>query len=275
MNEEFSGWIGRSVTRKDVVTARLLAAYRATMVPWLFEPSEPGQCPPGLHWGLCPATPGYEDVGPDGAEAKGLFLPPIPLPRRMWAGGSIETLRPIMVRQDVRRTSTISDIKFRQGSAGQLYVVSVMHEIADGDLVMIRERQDLVFREGSPKTVPGSDAAKPAQGGGWIVEPSALMLFRFSAFTFNGHRIHYDASYAAEEGYPGLVVHGPLQAALMLNRISEALGQVPLRFDYRCVAPLFSGKAFEVTHDRSTMTTRIIRHDGVTTAEGQAHVQGT
>ena len=273
MRGEFSGWIGRSITRDDIVTARLLAEYRATMMPWLFGAGVSGQCPPGLHWGLCPATPGHDDVGPDGAEAKGIFLPPIPLPRRMWAGGSIETLRPIMIGQAIRRTSTISDIKFRQGSAGQLYVVSVMHEIADGDVVLIRERQDLVFREGSPKAVPGSDAA--ATGGGWVVEPSPLMLFRFSAFTFNGHRIHYDVPYAVEEGYPGLVVHGPLQAALMLNRISHALGHVPRHFDYRCVAPLFSGNDFTVMHDPSSSTVRIIRHDGVTTAEGQARVPGT
>lgn len=273
MSEDFSSWIGRSITRKDVVTERLLAEYRATMLPWLFEPTVPDQCPPGLHFGLCPVTPGYENVGKDGTEAKGLFLPPIPFPRRMWAGGSLETLCPIMVGQEVRRTSTISDIKFRQGGAGQLYVVSVTHEMADGDIIMIRERQDLVFREGSPKFIQGAEAT--AIGDGWTIDPSALMLFRFSAFTFNGHRIHYDAPYAAEEGYPGLVVHGPLQAALMLNRISQALGQVPPRFDYRCVAPLFSGSACEVTHDRSAMTTRIIRHDGVPTAEGQAHLQGT
>lgn len=273
MSEVFSDWIGRSVTRNDIVTARLLAEYRATMMPWLFKPEDETNCPPGLHWGLAPATPGYDEVGPDGAESKGLFLPPISLPRRMWAGGCIETLQPIMEGQAIRRTSTISGIKFRQGSAGQLCVVSVIHEISCNDAVHIRERQDLVFREGSPKAVIGSEAA--ATSGGWVVNPSPLMLFRFSAFTFNGHRIHYDEQYAAEEGYPGLVVHGPLQAALMLNRISLALGQVPQRFDYRCMAPLFSGNAFEVVHDLSSLTTRIIRHDGVTVTEGQAHVQGT
>lgn len=270
---DFSDWIGRSVTREDVVTARLLAEYRATMTPWLFESGDGDHCPPGLHWGLCPATPGYDDVGPDGAEAKGVFLPPIPLSRRMWAGGSIETLRPMLVGQAIRRASTILDIKFREGNAGKLYLVSVMHELADNESVLIRERQDLVFREGAPKAVPGSETS--ATRGGWIIDPSPLMLFRFSAFTFNGHRIHYDEPYAAEEGYPGLVVHGPLQAALMLNCMSRALGHVPQRFDYRCIAPLFSGKTFEVVHDPSSMTARIVRHDGVTTAEGQAHVQGT
>ncbi len=275
MSDDFADWIGRSITRDDVVTPRLLAEYRAAMAPWLFEQDAPGICPPGLHWGLAPAMPGYDETGPDGAEAKGLFLPPIPLSRRMWAGGSIETLQPIPIGQSVKRTSRIADIKFRQGSAGRLYVVSVSHEIASGDALLVRERQDLVFREGAPKSVAGSGDPRPAPGSGWAIEPSPLLLFRFSAFTFNGHRIHYDVNYAAEEGYPGLVVHGPMQAALMLNRISQALGHVPERFDYRCVAPLFSGNTFEVAHDQSALTTRIIRHDGVTTAEGQAHVRGT
>lgn len=275
MTESFADWIGRSVTRDDVVTPRLVAEYRAAMTPWLFEQDLPGICPPGLHWGLAPATPGYGETGPDGAEAKGLFLPPIPLPRRMWAGGSIETLQPIMTGQAVKRTSRIADIKFRQGSAGRLYVVSVSHEISSAGTLLVRERQDLVFREGAPKSVAGSGDSRREPGSGWIVEPSPLLLFRFSAFTFNGHRIHYDVNYAAEEGYPGLVVHGPMQAALMLNRIAQGLGHVPERFDYRCVAPLFSGRAFEVAHDEAALTARIIRHDGVTTAEGQVPARGT
>ena len=110
-----------------------------------------------------------------------------------------------------------------------------------------------------------------------MVDPTPLLLFRFSAFTFNGHRIHYDAPYAEEEGYPGLVVHGPLQAALMLNLAATALGAVPRRFDYRCVAPLFSGEPFRVQRDAGTspLTVRVVRHDGVTTAEGQARVPET
>ena len=107
----------------------------------------------------------------------------------------------------------------------------------------------------------------------WQVEASPLLLFRFSAFTFNGHRIHYDLRHAEEEGYPGLLVHGPLQAALMLNLAAEKLGDVPHRFDYRCLAPLYGGGRFGVAWEFGTL--RIIRSDGVTAAEGQARARET
>lgn len=270
---DFKDWIGRSSVRKDVVTLRLLAEYRATMSPFLFLPKDAEECPPGLHWGMAPATPFAGETGPDGAEAKGLFLPPIPLPRRMWAGGAIESVRPLRVGLAVQRTSTILDIKFREGRAGRLYVLSIGHDIADADGLLIRERQDLVYREGAPKSVESGGTAIAADGSSWTVDPTPLLLFRFSAFTFNGHRIHYDVDYAKEEGYPGLVVHGPLQAALMLNLAASELGQVPARFEYRCVAPLFAGSPFQVQSYSAGL--RILRHDGVTTAEGQAPAPGT
>ncbi len=209
MTENFTDWIGRSLTRWDHVTGRLMAEYREAMGAFLFSPADDGECPPGFHFGLAPATPPYADTGPDGAESKGLFLPPIPLPRRMWAGGMIESLAPVRLGQHVTRTSTIADIKYREGSAGRLYVLSVLHEIAaDGD-VLVRERQDLVFREGAPKSVAAPASASTPPAGAWIVDATPLRLFRFSAVTYNGHRIHYDHRYAAEEGYPDLVVHGP------------------------------------------------------------------
>jgi len=277
MTDDFSGWIGRKVIREDVATPRLAAEYRATISPYLFRPEDGDTCPPGFHWGLAPATPLAEETGPDGAERKGHFLPPIALPRRMWAGGAVETLGPIRVGEAIRRTSTISGIKFREGRAGKLCVLTVTHEIAGDGGLLVRERQDLVFRDAPPKL--SADAAPPPQPQGlsWTVDASPLLLFRFSAFTFNGHRIHYDAPCAVDEGYPGLVVHGPLQAALMLNLAAVRLEKVPLRFDYRCGAPLFAGNSFTVAGQGSggSLHVRIIRHDGVTTAEGQAHVQGT
>ena len=275
MVETFDDWIGRSITREDVATPRLLAEYRATLGDTLFEASDEAVAPPGFHFGLAPATPPVDETGPDGAERKGVFLPPIPLPRRMWAGGAIETLKPIRAGDPVSRTSTIASIKRREGSNGPLFVLSIRHDIvADGELAVI-ERQDLVFRDGAPKSVTQVSPPPPQGARIWTVDASAFLLFRFSAFTFNGHRIHYDPHYAAEEGYPGLVVHGPMQAALMLNMAATCLGQVPRRFEYRCVAPLFSGSSFSVAADHAAPTphVRIIRHDGVTTAEAQAHAQ--
>lgn len=272
--ESFAGWIGRSVIRDDVATPRLLAEYLATMRPYLFEAGNGAVCPPGFHWGLAPATPAMDELAEDASEAKGLFIPPIPYPRRMWAGGAVETLAPIALNAAVRRVSTIADIQHREGRTGRLYFVSVTHEIKSDGVLAVRERQDLVFREEASQTSPGTGAPVTADGMSWTVTPSPALLFRFSAFTFNGHRIHFDAPYAAREGYPGLVVHGPLQAALMLNQAAASLGTVPRRFDYRCLAPLFGGTDFQVRTEDGAVT-RIIRHDGITTAEGRARAQGT
>ena len=153
-----------------------------------------------------------------------------------------------------------------------MVLVSVVHDIADGNGTAIRERQDLVFQHPSPEGVPPlGPAVKLATE--WQVDATPLLLFRFSAFTFNGHRIHYDLSHAREEGYPGLLVHGPLQASLMLNLASDKLGYVPQRFDYRCLAPLYAGSRFGVTWETGAL--RVIRSDGVTTAEAQVHARGT
>ncbi len=273
MEQEFEDWIGRSVTRLDVVTERLLAEYRATLSPHLFETSE-YVCPPGLHFGLALPMPSQQGIGPDGAERKGIFLPPIALPRRMWAGGSIETFRPLRLGDKVRRVSRIADIRFTRGSSGELCLVSVMHEISDQDGLAIRERQDLVFREAASAPAPLPVAAENIEAE-VMVEASALLLFRFSAITFNGHRIHYDLSHATAEGYPNLLVHGPLQAVFMLNLAAKHLGGTPRQFVYRCLAPLYAGERFGVSFDEESARARIIRSDGFTAAEGQAPVRGT
>lgn len=271
MADDFRDWAGRSVTRADTLTQRLFDEFDAALAPFLFEPGD-RIAPPGLHFGLAPALPKADETGPDGAELKGLFLPPIPQPRRMWAGGSIETLRPLRQGATVIRTSAISDVSFKQGSSGGMYLVSVEHGIADGEGTAIRERQDLVFRDPPREGVPPVGPAVNIKAD-WRVDATPLLLFRFSAFTFNGHRIHYDLRHVREEGYPDLLVHGPLQAVLMLNLAAEKLGDVPQRFDYRCLAPLFAGARFGVSWDAGTL--RVIRPDGVTTAEGQVHARGT
>ena len=269
--EDFKEWIGRSVTRIDTITQRLFDKYSATMSPFMFEPGA-RIAPPGMHFGVARATPDTDETGPDGAEIKGLFLPPIRPSRRMWAGGSIETLRPLRHGALVIRTSSISDIQVKQGKSGEMVVVSTTHDIADGDGTAIRERQDLVFRDPPAEgAAPVGPARKIAAE--WLVDATPLLLFRFSAFTFNGHRIHYDLDHAREEGYPGLLVHGPLQAALMLNLAADKLGYVPQRFDYRCLAPLYGGARFGVGWETGAL--RVIRSDGVITAEGQVRARGT
>lgn len=271
--DDFSSWIGRAVCREDVVTPRLMAEYRATLGPWLFDPvADHG--PLGFHWGLAPAMPALADTGPDGSEAKGQLIPPIPFPRRMWAGGRIESLAAIRLGASVKRTSTVADVQHRDGKSGRLYFVSIGHDIeADGSLA-VRERQDLVFREAQSQAGAGVAAAERRDGLSWTVPASSLLLFRFSAFTFNGHRIHYDDGFCREEGYRAPLVHGPLQAALMLNQVSVKLGQVPRCFDYRCLSPLPAGPDFTVCTDADAVA-RVIRHDGVTTAEGRVPAPGT
>ena len=261
-------WIGRTTIRDDVVTPRLVAEFRATLAPHLFEPESGGECPPGLHWGVAPAIPAMGGLGEDGAEAKGIFLPPVALPRRMWAGGRVETIRPLTIGAAVRRVSTVVDVGMREGKSGPLCFISVTHEISCAGALAIRERHDIVFRGKS--LAPAAPAVAMPRGDlVWRIDPTPVLLFRFSAFTFNGHRIHYDQDYATRtEGYGGVLVHGPLQAALLLNQLSVLAGAVPKTFDYRCLAPLVAGRTFRVvgTGPRSC----IVDADGAVTAEGRA-----
>lgn len=275
--DDWASWTGRRTIREDMATARLLEEYRATLSPHLFDRAAGDLCPPGFHFGLAPAIPLATELADDASEARGIFLPPIPQPRRMWAGGLIESLAPIRIGARVRRTSTIANIRNRMGKSGALCFVSILHEIESDDLLAVRERQDLVFRDAGPVIETSTLPEVPLEGLRWMVTVTPPLLFRFSAFTFNGHRIHYDQPYAISEGYPGLVVHGPMQAALMLNQSSAVLGHVPPRFEYRCRAPLFDGACFDVrsAQEGAGVICRVSRHDGVTTAEGRTHAPET
>ncbi|GJE04597.1 FAS1-like dehydratase domain-containing protein [Methylobacterium isbiliense] len=247
-------WIGRTREAEDLVTPRLVAEYRATLAPHLAPVGE-GEAPLALHWCLAPETPAADALGPDGHAAKGGFLPPVPLPRRMWAGGEVETLGPLRLGDRVVRRETVADVAVKEGRTGALCFVTVRHEVETPRGVAIRERQDIVYREASrPGTpaapasaAPASPAAEPAAEGAWRIEADPVLLFRYSAMTFNGHRFHYDHPYATGvEGYAGLVVHGPMQASLLLNLAAVQLGRVPARFRYRGVSPMIAGQVFTV-----------------------------
>jgi 3-methylfumaryl-CoA hydratase len=240
--DKLRGWIGRTETAADTVTCELVSRFLATLdaASERLEPDDPA--PLGIHWCLAPAVAPTSRLGPDGHPARGGFLPPVPLPRRMWAGGELVFERPLRVGATVRRTSRIEDVALKQGRSGPLCFVTMRHNIEADGAVAIRERQDIVYR--------GMDAnpmrpAPPVEAGTWQrgVEASPVLLFRYSALTFNGHRIHYDRRYCLEtEGYPGLVVHGPLQATLLLHLAAELRdGTTPTRFTFRGVAPAFDG----------------------------------
>lgn len=252
-------WLGRTRESTDTLTPRLVEAYCATLAPNLAS-TKPGEAPPAIHWCLAPEAAIASRIGADGHPLTGDFLPPIPLPRRMWAGGRVETIAPLQLGDRVVRRSKIAAITHKEGRSGTLCFVTVEHELATERGVAIRERQDLVYRDVAPPATGEArtgvaDAAATASVAqcdlAWSVQTSPVLLFRYSALTFNSHRIHYDLPYATGvEGYAGLVVHGPLQASLLLNLAATLGGSTPRLFDYRGVAPLIAGGTFLVCGQR-------------------------
>jgi 3-methylfumaryl-CoA hydratase len=245
-------WIGRSTEASDIVTAQLVKGLRATLFMEIGEPKPGDAAPFTVHWCLAQPVFPMSELGPDGHPARGGFLPPVPLPRRMWAGGELEFIDPLRVGDQAVRTSRIADVTMKTGSTGALCFVSVEHVTATPRGPAIRERQDIVYRDMS--TPPAASApARPA-----TPSPSAqhreshmadaVLLFRYSALTFNGHRIHYDRDYVTRvEGYPGLIFHGPMQAALLVEFAAKLHGgKAPGKFSYRGVQPLFEGSEFSV-----------------------------
>jgi 3-methylfumaryl-CoA hydratase len=244
----FAEWIGRTSESEDVVTDRLAMSFRAIFEPFL-APVAPGEAPIGIHWCLSPATEPMAALGRDGHPARNLHLPPVPLPRRMWAGGSVECIGRLHVGDRVHRRSTISGITRKVGRSGELWFVAVDHQYGTDRGIAIRERHDIVYRAApGPSDADTSASARSKRVGEeraarlvWTVETTPTLLFRYSALTFNGHRIHYDLPYATNvEGYDGLVVHGPLQATLLLN-LAALDGAPPPRFVYRGIAPAIAG----------------------------------
>jgi len=241
-------WIGRSTEASDIVTAQLVRGLRATLFLDIGEPKGGDTAPFTVHWCLAqPVFPAAE-LGPDGHPARGGFLPPVPLPRRMWAGGELEFLDTLRVGDEATRRSEIADVTMKTGSTGTLCFVAVNHVITTARGPAIRERQDLVYRDVTGSASPArSMAAPPAAQHRETHMADPVLLFRYSALTFNGHRIHYDRDYATKvEGYPGLVFHGPMQAALMVEFAARLHGRVPKTFSYRGVQPLFDGAEFSV-----------------------------
>ena len=233
---------------EDIVTPRLVAEYRATLDPNLASVASDA-APLALHWCLAPPITPLAALGADGHAAKGEFLPPVPLPRRMWAGGSVATRAPLRIGDQVRRRSVIADVTVKQGRTGTLCFVSVDHEYATERGLALSERHDIVYREAVDAAQPIPATAPEARTADltWHVDATPTLLFRYSAMTFNGHRIHYDQPYVTGvEGYPGLIVHGPMQASLLFNLAATLGGAVPGSFSYRGLSPLFAGNSFNV-----------------------------
>ncbi|NVP55408.1 FAS1-like dehydratase domain-containing protein [Mycoplana rhizolycopersici] len=241
--------IGRTDSRRAVIAADRVAALAAAL-DLDGVPGGGAVLPPAWHWMFFNPVARRRELGPDGHPRRGTFLPDLGLPRRMWAGGRLTYHAPLPVGAEARRESEILDVVSKTGRSGRLGFVTVRHRISSGATLCIEEEQDLVFREGA---VPGAPGAAPVSAPGdarWSepFTPDPVLLFRYSALTENGHRIHYDQSYArAVEGYRDLVVHGPLIATLLLGLAARCRPGALLRsFSFRATAPLFVDRPFHL-----------------------------
>ncbi len=254
MSSEFSEWIGRTEEMTDTIeparSNALLAALGHT------APNAAGAPMPLLHhwlyfWNVQPPA----GLGEDGHPAKGGFLPPVPLPRRMWAGGRLEFVQPLMLGERATKVSKILDVQEKTGKTGRLVFVTVEHRLSGENGLAVIEDQDLVYREpAAPGSITGPSGQGPAPEAPWCeqVDPDTVLLFRYSALTMNGHRIHYDLPYAqGEEAYPALVVHGPLQATLLIDLAARKLERPIAKFSFRGQQPAFAGAPLHVCGEES------------------------
>jgi 3-methylfumaryl-CoA hydratase len=226
----------------------MVDAYAATLGATA-DPTPGAAAPQGIHWLLAPPRAAIGDLGADGHPKRGGFLPPIELPRRMWAGSKVAFLTPLVVGEAVERTSTVTGIEEKQGSSGLLVFVTVAHVFRSARATAIEETQTIVYRDVQPYVRPAASAdAGAAADFERRLAPDPVMLFRYSAITFNGHRIHYDQPYATRvELYPGIVVHAPLSASLCLDLAARALGPNRLtRFSFRGVSPAFANETMRL-----------------------------
>ncbi len=248
MSDDFSAWVGRIEAVSDGLEPAHSNALRATL-------GEPGGLIAGdplpllYHWLYFWNVQPPAGLGSDGHPAKGGFLPPVPLPRRMWAGGRVKFHAPLILGETATRVSTILKVESKVGKSGTLVFVTVRHELAGQAGLAVTEEQDLVYRAAAVagSIAPPPPGELPSAPFHRVVEPDPVLLFRYSALTMNGHRIHYDRTYAmGEEAYPGLVVHGPLQATLLAGLAQEMLRGALTSFDFRGQAPAFDGAPLHV-----------------------------
>ncbi len=290
--DHLKAWIGKTETQTDIASEAPLIRLAATLdhiAPQWLE----GHVPPLGHWLYFLPRPRESDIGPDGHPKRGGFLPPVDLPRRMWAGGQFEFLAPIPIGAVMTRRSTVTNIEHKIGRSGKMVFVKVTHVILAGSSAAVREVHDIVYRdiaeaasaeEPAGRKEDGSPAASRKQLRSEVglefapefqreIVPDPVLLFRYSALTFNGHRIHYDRSYCEKvEGYPGLVVHGPLTATLLMDLyLRQRPGAAVRSFRFRAKRPLFDTHSFTVcgSHRAGGAILCALDHNGfvATTAE--------
>ncbi len=244
-------WLGNTETLNDTITAAPVSALSATLDRNDEKPIKGTDLPELWHWlYFLPHAP-QSEIGDDGHPKRGGFLPPVPLPRRMWAGGRLQWLAPLSVGDEIQRVSKIESVSHKAGRTGDLIFVLVKHEVSNKNGSALIEEHDIVYRDApgpDDKPVPPTLAPTDAK---WSkkITPDPVLLFRYSALTFNGHRIHYDRKYVTEvEGYPGLIVHGPLIATLLVDLVRQSIPGCKLKsFEFRAVKPSFDINPFIVS----------------------------
>ena len=238
-------WVGRTELSSDLISHNLARRIAATLGQDAPRPGAP--LPELWHWAYFQEPFAAAGLGADGHPAGGGFLPPAERRQRMWAGGRLEFIHPLLVGEDAFRTSTVTSVQEKTGRTGSLLFVTVQHDYQQGGRLAVREEQDLVYRQPAPPRASDLDP-RPALAWSETVAPTPTLLFRYSAVTFNGHRIHYDWPYATQqEGYAGLVVHGPLIATLLVAAFARANpGLRPTRLSYRGIRPLIAPTPFVV-----------------------------
>ena len=256
--EECLGYVGRQRIAEDS-----MAPERAEKLAVLLnQPLPPEGLPPTWHWAYFSAAIPAGDVGHDGHEKLGLFLPPAPFQRRMWAAGEVEMRQPLALGLRAERVSTIKDVEFKTGSTGDLCFVTIRHEIAQGGRTCLCEDQTVVYRDRGLAVEPLRQPDDPVPEG-FRVHPDTMLLF-YSAVTHNGHRIHWDREFCRDvEGYPSLVVHGPLMATELCDGLRDGLA--PCRFAFRATAPVFDTSPVRMVASGETdgrRDGRIERSDG-------------
>ncbi|MES2360914.1 MAG: MaoC family dehydratase N-terminal domain-containing protein [Pseudomonadota bacterium] len=273
-------WAGKTETLHDQVTAAPLRALSATLDRGDASPVSGTALPPLWHWLFFLPQPRQSEIGPDGHARRGSFLPPVPLPRRMWAGGRLQWMQgnPLVVGDAVQRVSRIESVTHKAGRSGDLLFVLVKHEIHNASGLALTEEHDIVYRANPQPGDPVPPPQPAPQDAAWTAEvvPDDVLLFRYSALTFNGHRIHYDRKYVTEvEGYPGLIVHGPLIATLLLDLLRRNRPDARVeRFEFRAVRPVFDIAPFKLhgkpSPDGKTVQLWTEDHEGWLTMQATA-----
>jgi len=236
-------WQGRSEMLHDTLTSAPLQGLSALLDRDSAPPSVGDLVPPLAHWLFFLPLHRQSEIGPDGHAKRGGFLPPVPLPRRMWAGGRLQWHQPLRVGDTLQRVSTIASVTRKTGRSGELLFVVVTHDIHNQHGLCLHEEHNIVYLPAAtagdaPAVAAAHETSQPLWQREWL--PDEVMLFRYSALTFNGHRIHYDRDYCQDvEGYPGLVVHGPLIATLLLDLVRQHTDRTVRQFSFKTLRPTF------------------------------------